>query len=47
MQDRKKQKDAPRKKNQTCKEGKKASNDRTAEHCRGDTRNSAANGKDS
>lgn len=30
-------------KNQTCKEGKKASNDRTAEHCRGDTGNSALN----
>lgn len=32
-----------KRKNQTYKEGKKASNDRTAEHCRGDTGNSAAN----
>lgn len=34
-----------KKKNQTYKEGKKASNDRTAEQCRGDTGNSAVNEK--
>lgn len=32
-----------RKRNQTYKEGKKAGDDRTAEHCRGDTGNAAVN----
>lgn len=32
-----------KKKSQTCKEGQKASNDRTAERCRGDTGGSAVN----
>lgn len=35
-----------KKKNQTCKGKKKASNDGTAEHCRGDTGNSAVNERD-